>query len=619
MGRKAKADDMVREKMTAMFDGISKSVNEITKSAKKGDDLEGQLEELAKEFQYGTVKIYRRERNSNRLQLFTEFEYPLDEFLMKGPDSLCRTYGGGGDYKVKLFVPGDKAARLTYNDISIAGPSRDIPKNDVPEGMAGLQPYGMSPVSTPFNFGGPPAQAPMSTRKESSDEVVKQMARQYERQMADMQNANDRFAMMMMQNQQQTMALLTGFFQNQRSTDQPSAALAAESSKVAALESKIEKMLDESRAEKERTELRRQIDELKQAIAISNSSQKSGGDKDWILPVIAQMSGQSQNSTQTLVEMMKMLQNKPHESEMFGNLLATVSNVVGNSLEGQLGMMKMMKELNSEGEPSGKDFLWKGMEGIFGLAQQMLEAKATAAQYEDDDEEEERQAPPAMMAQAPMPALFQQPAPAMAGLPEHQAEESAPEREEEPEEVEEEMEETIDLLSEEELDQLDRDSALQKAIASLMNGDHVSEATVRIYRHMQSGNRIARKWYQYPYDVTEQILGRLDALTLQVQNAKKELVEIDLVNALGDDIVAFHSSKDKENWAKTGYNPWKKRPAYVDPVFKDSGDVKNATKEEKSGSDNATAQEEEAPQEEQEDQEVTEGSLDTETEETQEE
>jgi hypothetical protein len=158
------------------------------------------------------------------------------------------------------------------------------------------------------------------------------------------------------------------------------------------------------------------------------------------------------------------------------------------------------------------------------------------------------------------------------GLPQH--EEEAPAVEEEPEEVED-TEEELELLTDAEFERMERDSALQKAIASILNGDHPSEATARLYRHATVGNnQIAFKWLQWPYDISEQVFTHLLGTTTM---AGPKGTEIDIAKALGDDVIEFSRYLDEGGdpwkWAKTGWSPEKKiRPDELDPAVRPSHD-----------------------------------------------
>jgi hypothetical protein len=165
----------------------------------------------------------------------------------------------------------------------------------------------------------------------------------------------------------------------------------------------------------------------------------------------------------------------------------------------------------------------------------------------------------------------------MGALPEHENPEDE-ELEDVPEIEETEDDEAAELLNSEEMDRLERDAALQRAIASLLNGDHPSEATARLYAHGSSGNSIAQKWLNLPYDITRQVLEALDSLTATMQrrkaNGQIETVEVDLVKRLGDDIVLFsqyvHDGGDPATWAKTGYTPKRRqvKSSELDPALR---------------------------------------------------
>ena len=104
----------------------------------------------------------------------------------------------------------------------------------------------------------------------------------------------------------------------------------------------------------------------------------------------------------------------------------------------------------------------------------------------------------------------------------------------------------------------------------MFNGEHPSEASVRLYRHANSGNTIARKWLQWPYEVSEQVFIELLGTTV----AASPKGDVDLAEALGDDIMAFDDFLGKggnpDKWAKSGYpqNEKKIRPEDLDPAVR---------------------------------------------------
>ena len=567
--KKVKPEEVLTEGMSRVLESMNDSIRDVKKAAGK-TPTEMQLEELAKQYETAVIKIYRKPRNSNKLQLFTQLEYPLSEFIEKGPDTLCKELGGGGEYKVKVQIRGESQARYEIPDISIAGYPFEVPANEatqdsLPSDMSKLNgplPFGMG------NFGGMGWGG--SSQRKGGDDTVKQLTKQHESSMNMMQSSTDRMLALMMQSQQQMTTMLATMFQGRQNSQGEQQS----TSEIAALKTKLEKMEEQTRAREELARRDREIAELKQAIQMQQNQAPKKSETEWLVPLFTQQNQSAQQSQSMMIELMKMGQNKPHESEMMSNLYATFSNIMQSNFEGQAQLLRVMKELSAEGEPGIKDFLMRGIDSLTELGQTAL---SRSTRVEPEYGAQQTEAAPAPMMGGEQPELFDGASP-IAGLPAHEVEEQVPEPMEQIERMQEE-EEDVELLTEEELAQLMRDSALQRAIASVCNGDHPSEATVRIYRHARSGNRIAQKWLAWPKAIGDQVFEHIEMEEINSKDADGKVVQINISSLLAQDIEAFfvklsedrsQERKLEKTWAKTAYNP----EHSVEVSQENAGDVK---------------------------------------------
>lgn len=552
MAKKVSAKERIAQQTESFLNSVTKSVESVAKEAAKtdADDPISKLERMSKDFAECHVKIEKKQRNGSKFELWTELTLPVDDVLNRGTDSICKEQGGGGHYRVRVRAPGDKQARFTAEH-SIAGPPLDQPRSDYDMGFGGLGGLGSLPGFGNLASGGSSPRGGHGSGNfggsQDPTKMVEVMSKQFDRTLHSQQSAADR-------NNQLMMTMLMTMMQGNQNHNQPSPAAAA-----ADLETRkqIERMREDmaalrqererERARFERLEQDRKYEALlaardKELAEIKNAmvaTQNKGSEKDWLIPLITTLNSSQGQSTQTMVELMKMAQSKPSELEMFGNFISTVSTVMNGQFEGQARLLEVVKDALSGGEEHPiRDAILRGMDGLMNLGSEALQAQAMRAQQAPDAEVIPPQVAPPEQMQAPEQ---------MQGLPEHQ------EQYEEPEEGPIEEEEEPDLLTEEDFDRMNRDAALQKVIAVMFNGEHPSEASVRLYRHANSGNVIARKWLQWPYDVSEQIFTELLGTTV----AARPGGDVDLAKVLGDDIIAFSEHLDKggnpDKWAKSGY------------------------------------------------------------------
>jgi len=575
MAKKVSARDQINQKMSSFFDTVESSIKDAAKEAASGqkDDPMSKLERMAQDFQEVHLKIEKKQRNGSRYELWCDLTLPVEDVMARGTDVICKEQGGGGQYRVRVRAPGDKQARFAAEH-NIAGQPLDQPRSDLEMGFGSLPGIGGMPGSMPGfgnlqGFSSPRSGQGSGNQGSSQDptKLVEAMSRQFDKTLNSQQSSADR-------NNQLMMTMLMSMMQNNQQQSQP-----RQPAEDLETRKQLEKMREElqalerererERARFERLEQDRKMEALlaardKELAELKNmyqNHQNKSSEKDWLIPLITTMNNSQGQSTQTMVEIMKMAQQKPSELEMFGNFISTVSTVMNGQFEGQARLLEVVKDSLSGGDDHPiRDAILRGMDGLMNLGSEALQAQAMKAQVQGDDAQVVGNEPPPIGG----------PDESLQGLPEH---EEAPQVEEpeEPEEDEEGAE--PELLTDAEFERMERDSALQKAIASILNGDHPSEATARFYRHATVGNnQIAFKWLQWPYDISEQVFTHLLGTTI-IAGPKGS--EVDLAKALGDDVMDFSQyldgGGDPWKWAKTGWTPEKKiRPEELDPALRPS-------------------------------------------------
>lgn len=563
MSKKVSAKERIAQQTESLLSTITKTVDTAAREAAKEDsnDPMTQLERLAKDFQEVYVKIEKKQRNGSKFELWTELTLPVDDVINRGTDSICKEQGGGGQYRVRIRAPGDKQSRAVFEH-SIAGPPLDQPRSDYDMGLGAFNPLGSLPGFGQLQGGmaSPRAGYGSSNNSTSQDptKLVEAMSKQFNQTLHSQQSASDR-------NNQLLMTMMMTMMSNNQQTQQRQAPAEDHETRK-----QLEKMREEMAAlQRERERERERFDRLeqerrweaqmaardKELAELKNmyqSTQNKSSEKDWLIPLITTMNSSQGQSTQTMIELMKMAQSKPSELEMFGNFIATVSTVMNGQFEGQARLLEVVKDALSGGDEHPiRDAILRGMDGLMNLGSEALQAQAMKAQHVA----EAQVVPP----QVEPPSALSQEQP-LQGLPQH----------EESEEIEEEGNEEPELLTDEEFERMARDAALQKVIAVMFNGEHPSEASVRLYRHANSGNTIARKWLQWPYEVSEQIF--MELLGTTVTASPKG--DVDLAEALGDDIMAFDDylgrGGNADKWAKSGYplNEKKIRAEDLDPAVR---------------------------------------------------
>jgi len=369
----------------------------------------------------------------------------------------------------------------------------------------------------------------LRAQENSADKLVAQQQQQQQQTMQMQQQMQQQ----QQQSSQQMMAMIMGMFQNQNQPAQNT----NETTEIQLLKKELEQMKQQQQQDERFRAQERQIEELKRTMElqrVENTQPKGNPMLELMVPLMTSQQTQAQAQQSQLLEVMKMANERPGEDEKMSNIFSTLT--MSNQ-----ATMNMVMEIARSGLLGGgddhpvRDAVLQGLDTLRDLG-------VAALTRESGGEEEEVQE---VVLQQEMPA----PEPAQLEAPEAIGEltEGEPELHDQ------------DGLTEDELERFTRDSAFQRLIASLMNNDHVSEATARLYGHASSGNQLAATWMGAPEVVTGQIFEFYEMNELTV--AKPDGTTIPTSEALIENIYDFaeyvRNEGDVNKWAKTGYKPFK--------------------------------------------------------------
>jgi len=595
---KKKVEDALTETVASVAKDITDTVKTAVKSAASGaDEHTIMLRRLQDQYSKATLKIYRKGKN-NRDELFVVLEgQDLKEIEEGGGlDTLCLAEGGGGQYIIHVVPPGGGDAPHRIGPLNVSGaPPRMMPRSKelhdqnqfgFQNSMAGFgaplpnqptqQMGGFGTPLTNLSGGGSTVHKGNAENTFQIKDVASYMKAQSAEAMRAQEQASDRVVMlqqqmqqqqMMMQQQmqqqqressQQMMTLLASMFQNNNQAPN-AAAVAAENAEVRMLKEQLDQMKHQREQDERFRAQERQMEDLKRTIElqkVEQNSNKGNPVNDLLMPLLTSQQSQAQNQTSQMLEIMRMANDKPGEDEKMSNIFSTLT--MSNQ-----ATMNMIMEIARSGLLGGgddhpiRDAILQGLDAARDLG-------IAALTREQEEPQQPEMAPMEPMPEPMEPQLEAPVEGSLGGLSEELDE--SPETDSE----------VIDIppqkmLTEEEMDRFMRDAALQRIIASLMNSDHVSDATARIYGHAASGNSIAAKWLAGPETVTKQLFELFEIDSSMTTNDAKE--EVLLSKALIDNIYDFsefmRAKGDANKWATTGYKPLRKRAANRDKEFED--------------------------------------------------
>jgi len=486
------------------------------------------LEDMRNRYDTVHLKAYKKNPQTGKYVLFVELPgQRVDDLRQIGLDSICQDQGGAGDYEVMLKTSDGK--EFMFRNIFVGGTvshqHSKLQREQYPGlqgqfGMGGGQ-FGQLPMAGGVQQVGPQAynvdlmqymnRVP-DMMKQAGSEQVQMMRMQMEREqfMASQQRESDR----------NFMALLL----HNRDQQQPQA-----NAEIQALRAELERLRAQQAQDSKLDELKRQIDDQKSTLmleAFKANSNQDASKNDTMLQFMMMMQKSSEMASQNNLALMKQMMDRPGEDERINSLLGTMVGVSQNQL-GMVSQIAQMGLLGGGEDHTVRDAVLGGLEGLTQIAVAAMQARAAG-----------RQQPPTL--QAPPAQVQQMPAPApMGGLPEGQQPPATPEQPEEPEEEE------VEPLTDAELQLIGKDKALAKVIAMVQNGEPVSEISARLMNHARSGNKIAIRWLQYPFEIGYQVMKHFD-----IPANRAEEVANDLVGFLH----FLNEGGDPNEWtAETGY------------------------------------------------------------------
>ena len=523
-----KMKKQLMDKMSNVIDTAEKLVLQDMTGLSGG--TEKSLEAL--KTQYETVKVKIKKRNKEgKMAAFVDLDGQAPAALEEvGLDSLCMAEGGGGDYEAWIQAPGKPPVKFWAG--SVMGVSYDVPRSQREAG-AGGNPFGNLfgggnqpvPTGAPNTFHVPNLQQYVggtidTITKQSQDSTDRMLAMMMQQQQQQ-QQASQQMMMMQQQAAQQQMQMM-GMMFNHEKTDGPS-------DSERELREQLKRMEDERRRDREREEDRRREEErrrmedqrrederrwqqMQQQVADQKNSQMvelmklaNRGDKDTGTLIASIFSNNQQMAQQQQMQytaLLEKIMSQPSETEKIGEL----TNVMLNSQMAQMNLISqgMQAGLFGGGGESKHPILDAVKEGIRALREMR---EGAAAGYDpgmmQEMPEPGQMAPPAYVEQPQHPQLPQDgsmggpqawDAPRVGGNQQQQ-------QQIDPEAV----------VTEDDLERLEKDRALVPVAAAIMNGDDPVEIPLRLYNYaLHGGSKFAAKWLEYPVEVTSQICNYLD-------------------------------------------------------------------------------------------------------------
>jgi hypothetical protein len=521
--------------------------------------------------QYETVNVTIKKQNRDgEMALFLPLENQSPKTLIElGLDNLCLDQGGGGKYEVWIQAPG--GPRRKYWSGSIMGTSFDLPKakRDVTSNPFGQMMAGPGGAWTAGAVMTPSGNYHLPDQYfQQSAMAMRQNDTSMDRMMAVMQNQNAQ----QQQSADRTMQMLLALVAPQRNQPEgPSAAELAMREELREMRRQREedrrryeeeRRAEERRREEERRryeqerreEERRRYEEQRrqdeqrwqqqqqqwqQQLADQKNDQMiqlarldRRGDKD-TGALVAQIMGNNQQMAQQqqlqYVALLEKVMDRPSEGEKIGEL----ANVMLNTQMGQMQLMTtaMQSGLFGGGQSDHPilDAVKEGIRAFAEMGQRGLGQGQPAPGYEEAYDGEYYQMPDGQaQVQQPQqnPYLPQQyppqqlPGGAMAGVPMQGPNQPMPQSQQpawqvpgggpQPQPQQPQIPPEA-VVTEEDLERIEKDRALVPVAATIMRGDDPVEIPMRLFVYAtQGGSHFAQKWLAYPMEVTSQVCQFLD-------------------------------------------------------------------------------------------------------------
>ena len=489
------------------------------------------LEDMKRQYETVSVKI-KKKNKAGDWALFAQLDNQSPKYLIEtGLDVICMEQGGGGEYEVWIAPPG--VVPHKYWGGSIMGVSQDVSKiSREAQGPFASLLGGTAPGAGGSSTPGASILSPQLLGH-SMDVVAKQG-----------ETSTDRLMMMQLQMQQMQQQAAERQFQIQQAAadkqmqmmmlmfGKGEAARSGPSESEVAMREELRRLREERDHDRRREEDRR-LQDLERRLQEQRNDQmveimKVGnrGDKDTgtlIASIFSNTQQQSQQQQIQYLQLMEKLMNRPSEGEKIGEL----ANVMLNT---QMGQMQLMTQAMQSGLFGGGDskhpILEAVKEGISALREMGSRAMPGAGGYQEEEyEEEEMPVGPAQVRRGPEAQPPQLPEGPMGGVPQQPQQQqqqpwNVPEDNAEAPRIPPEA-----LLTQEDLERLEKDRALVPVTAAILRGDDPSEIPMRLYVYATTGgSKFASKWLQYPLEVTVQVCSFLDVGQARAQEVLDALV-----------------------------------------------------------------------------------------------
>ena len=536
---------MVKDLTERIERSVEREIKDLKSEARSatGTGIDA-LEALGREYETAKVKIFRKNTESNRFELFAEREsMPFSEILETGYDSLCKYEGERGDYKVEVVVPakepGKKPTVIHSGLIPVGG---DAPLPISRTELARRQNeygYGFNPFS--MMAGGLPTQnagkndLPLGHIMKYMSDATKA---QTEMGAAQQGNFMNLVAMMMFKdilpgakggdhsNGDSSMKAEIAELKRQREEDRAQRAM---EDRIRQQDERIRE--SERRSEERHREMMRQLDNKcnSDTIEMLKLQQASAGGKDdaWLRYMAMTREDNSAAQQRHDALMMKMFEKPDGADQM--------QKVMGLMMESSVNNLNVISQVAASGLAGGSENPWvellregvgtvrEGMKGLFAAKYGIV------GEDEEEDEALPQAAPPAQIEARSDPAL---PAGAPSEAQTTVAEPGEGEVEFHPEGVADDPDALKKLLlSDEELEKLEHDGAMQPIFQVIDSGDF-NQATARIFGHARAGRSIPQRWMMAPGPISAQILSRYGLAHYMI--------------AMGENIVNFIQFMDQD-------------------------------------------------------------------------
>jgi hypothetical protein len=544
----AKIKEAMTEAVVKGSKEITTTMTEALKNAQGGPEVA--LRAAAEKHKTGSIIINKKGPRGTWAYFHRIDGQQLAEIDPNEFQLLCHDEGGGGSYQIKVKVGKEL---IPFGPYEVFGTPRAVPKSSVPEFGA------VPPVGTPIPGGATKirdsaADSALSnnmleTMKEYQDKLAKGASESGDRQMTMMQ-------MFMMQQQQSSDALvrtITAAFAPRQSEPSASPEFQALREELKALKER-ERVMEQERRDRDRQSQIEKLNEQIQNMRLESLKPQDGGMSNLMGQIFTAQQNSTSQNTELLRELMRMNADKPTQSDQMAALVSTMIGAASTNIE--LVSKAVNSGLLGGSDSPIKEAVVRSLESIVeGLPDVIRGLAGAPQQFVDIQQEGEEMPAPQQMGALQPPVEPQQLPEASQVAAEPQAssepQESPEPQQEAPQYTREQLEELRRrMLTDDEVALVQRDKALTTILAKIQNGVSVKEISLRVWAHKESRNRVADKWWNDPFVVTQHLIG-----TFGVGDEKRaELIHQDMASCRQ----YIESGGDPNDWSDTDYRPVKK-------------------------------------------------------------